>query len=355
MMARWLRRVSVVVVLLQAVLGLLTWPHRAAAATQPEAPPSMKALAERPEAGGGPTLVHVGAYIINVTTIDEQAQTFIGDFYVWFSWLDRRLADPAQRRVRVAPLDQVWHPRLLPVNRRSADMVYPQVVEIDPGGEVRYTQRLLGTFTVPLELRAFPFDRQDLYLQIVAPGYSPDEIAFVVDQDGVGREAHLTLPGWRVSRPTVRSFTKEIANAAPGRSAVQLSGVRVELQVARNWHYYVLREVLPLLFIVLMSFSLFWIPPAQHSMKVGISTAAIFSLMAYYVQLGRALPKVDYLTRMDWFLVGATVLVFASFAQEILGMYLIEKDKMVMVRRMELWSRAVYPVVLLGIVVIAFH
>jgi hypothetical protein len=344
-----------VVVVLQAILGLMAWSPRPAAALSPPEAPSMRTATARPDDGAGPTPIHVSLYVINVTKLDEQAQSFTGDFYISFSWLDRRLADPSLKHVRVAPLDQIWHPRLLTVNRRTAESAYPEAVEVDPAGGVRYTQRLVGSFIVPLEFRDFPFDSQDLFLEIVAPGYSSGDIAFVVDKDRVGREPDWTLPGWHLSPMMVRPFTREIGFAASGQDLVQLSGVRVEFMATRNWHYYLLREVLPLLFIAFMSSSLFWIPPTEHSMKVGISTAAIFSLMAYYVQLGRALPKIDYLTRMDWLVVGSTIIVFSSFSEVIVGMYLVKRDRMVTVRRMERWSRLLYPSAILIVVAAAFR
>jgi len=109
-----------------------------------------------------------------------------------------------------------------------------------------------------------------------------------------------------------------------------------------------------LVFIVLMASALFWIPPKEHGLKIGISTAAIFSLMAYYVQLGRSMPRLDYLTRMDWFIVGATLLVFVSFAQVIAGMYLVQHEREPQVARMEAWARAIYPALLVFIVWGAF-
>lgn len=107
-------------------------------------------------------------------------------------------------------------------------------------------------------------------------------------------------------------------------------------------------------FIVLMASSLFWIPPTEHGVKVAISTAAIFSLMAYYVQLGRSMPRVDYLTKMDWFIVGATFLVFLSFSYVVFEMSLVKRDLLPKAARLRIWAKALYPAVLILILFLAF-
>jgi hypothetical protein len=340
-----------------AILILLPARPALALGAQPTGAPTgaeaLVAMPGRPDPGAGPTVVRVGTYVIAVTALDEQSQTFTGDFYVWFTWVDPRLADPRATGLRTASLDAIWHPHALVVNRRQTTLANPRVVQVDPAGTVVHAQRLTGTFAVPLALRGYPRDRQQLEMEIVAPGFTPDEVRFEVDEDRVGREADLGLSGWRVGDPELRPFVKELVTLK-GKTVVRLPGMRMGLEAARNWHYYALREVLPLVFIVLMASALFWIPPMEHGLKVGISTAAIFSLMAFYGQLGRALPKIDYLTRMDWFIVGATILVFASFAQVIAGMYLVKRDALDTVRRMERWSRSIYPVTLAVITSLAF-
>lgn len=302
-------------------------------------------LPSRPDGEGQPTLVHLGAYVVDLTAINEQEQTFCADIVLSWRWHDPRLRDPSAKGIRIAAMNDVWNPRLTIINRRSAEFLYPNMVEIDRDGYVKALQRLSGSAAVPLDLHAFPFDRQDLFLEVVSRGYGPDEVRFVPATERTGRESQLSLAGWSAGKLTMRPFTKTLSTNGAGRPIV-LSGFRIAVDAARRPNYYVIREILPLLFIVLMASALFWIPPTEHGLKIGISTAAIFSLMAYYVQLGRSLPRIDYLTRMDCFIVGSTILVFISFSQVIAGMYLVRKKREAAVERMEVWSRAAYPAIL---------
>jgi hypothetical protein len=196
--------------------------------------------------------------------------------------------------------------------------------------------------SIPVNRHDFPFDKQTFFIQTVSRGYSPSDILFKIDQNMTGRATEVSLSGWKMGDIKIREINTSL-RVAGGNRSLNLAGFRIEIEGIRNWQYYLLREILALIFIVLMPYGVFWIPAKELGSKIGVSTAAIFSLMAYYIQLGRSIPKIDYLTRMDYFLVGSTILVFAGFAQVIVGMYFIKKDQLADLARMEKWFRVIYP------------
>ena len=80
------------------------------------------------------------------------------------------------------------------------------ISEVAPDGSVVVRQRWLGTFTHALDLRSFPLDQATFRVQLVLPGYRPDEIEFEPQptavaaglRGGVGRAEQFTLQDWRV-------------------------------------------------------------------------------------------------------------------------------------------------------------
>ena len=70
--------------------------------------------------------------------------------------------------------------------------------------------------------------------------------------------------------------------------------------------------------------------------------------------VGSLLPKVSYLTRMDEFVAGVTVVIFLSLAKAVAADRLIAKDKLDTVLRMNLIFRWFYFASVVLVVVVAF-
>jgi len=100
---------------------------------------------------------------------------------------------------------------------------------------------------------------------------------------------------------------------------------------------------MPLGLIVFMAWTVFWIDPKHLAPQIGVSTATVFTLIAFQLGLGRFLPRVSYLTRADKFLLGATGLVFLALGEAIMTSKLADSDREKLSRRIDLWSRWTYP------------
>src|ERR1700745_19452 len=163
---------------------------------------------ERPEAEKGPTQVSVGIWVVDITNIDSAQQNFTADIAIVLRWKDARLAHTGTGLAHYA-LDQIWTPRVSIANETSSVVrKLPESAEVEPDGTVLYRQRYVGSFTQPLRLQSFPFDRQAFRIQFVAIRYQPNEVVFVPDEnwirDGLlkaaGISRSVTLPDWTVER-----------------------------------------------------------------------------------------------------------------------------------------------------------
>src|SRR6476659_9141944 len=143
------------------------------------------ALIERPAPGNGPTQVSVGIWIVDISNIDSAQQNFTADIAVVLRWKDARLSHIGTGLTHYA-LDQIWTPRVGIANETSSVVrTFPESAEVEPDGTVLYRQRYVGSFTQPLRLQSFPFDRQSFRIQFVAIRYRPNEVVFVADEDWI--------------------------------------------------------------------------------------------------------------------------------------------------------------------------
>ena len=92
----------------------------------------------------------------------------------------------------------------------------------------------------------------------------------------------------------------------PGLSGEPISEVRFTVQIARRFNFYIWKVFLPLLLMVMLSWTVFWIDPTELSSQVQISVTTILTVIAFAFAIQANLPKVPYLTFIDVFFLSAT-------------------------------------------------
>ena len=294
----------------------------------------------RPDPEGTPTRVEIGAYFLDVMTIDDATQTFEVDLVFSARWRDPRLAfsvEAAGLDEVVLPLAEVWYPGFSTLNRRESETFLPDNVQIEPNGQVTYSQRIQATLASRLDLLEFPFDSQVLPIHMVAYQFGPEEIELVLADNMTGIRGDFSVTGWVIEEGEHRVEPVQL----PGVRH-RFAGVSFLLSAERRSSYFSLTMLVPLVLIVLMAWTVFWIDPSVVPPKVGISTASIFSLIAFRFSLRSGLPDVAYMTRADQFLLGTTLLVFAALGEVIVTARLAKQGSEALARRIDRWGRWVY-------------
>ena len=299
-----------------------------------------RVVGERPNASGAATQITIGIYVFDIDEIDDVKQRFSVDLFVHITWQDPRLALPENQRsglVRTLPQDGIWTPRVLVVNDRGLSLQLPQVVEVDDLGNVRYQQRVSGELAVDLHFREFPFDTQVLPINIISYQYDPDEISFSLDSDISGDDELFSADGWKL-----RILDPEIGEFSVPAEGIVRPRLTYLIEAQRDSQYYLLTLFLPMTLIVFMSWTVFWLQPNLVPPRVAISTASIFSLIAFGFSIRLSLPRVSYMTRADIFVIGCTLLVVMALAVTVIGSRWANADRMKQALRLNAAARWIY-------------
>jgi len=80
----------------------------------------------------------------------------------------------------------------------------------------------------------------------------------------------------------------------------------------------------------------------------------MLTLIAYRFLLGNLLPKISYLTRMDYFLFGSTFLVFLVIVETAVTAELMRLKKERLAEKVDYWSRWISLFLFLIIMVTSF-
>lgn len=252
-----------------------------------------------------PVDVDIELFLVDLDGIDDVQQNFVANVYLSASWMAPDLAHE-DKQARSAPLDSVWNPRLQIVNQQRVLRTFSDQVEIESSGRVTWRQRFWGSFSQPLALEDFPFDRQNLAIQIVAVGFGREEVNLRPSPLS-GVSGDYSIADW-----TVIGHELGVQSLPLGPAGSELPAVVLKLTAERHRGYYLVKVVLPLILIVIMSMLVFWIDPEQSGTQIGVATTAMLTLIAYRFAVGASLPKLSFLTRLDYFILASTVLVFTS-------------------------------------------
>ena len=91
---------------------------------------------------------------------------------------------------------------------------------------------------------------------------------------------------------------------------VFLNQLNVILEIERQSSYYVYKIILPIILILMVCWSVIWITPKELESRLTVTIVCLLSLIAYNFVIDKEIPKLEYLTIMDWIIF--TSYVFAT-------------------------------------------
>lgn len=303
----------------------------------------------RPEALKGPTNVHFMVFVLNISKIDDAGQNFTANVFLRLRWKDSRLAT-SEGAVRKLPLEAVWNPRILLANQQGrVARALPEIVQVHPDGTVLYFQRYTGKFSQRLMLADFPRDTHSFIIQFVAAGYPADELTFAPDLvrkiRGGSMAKEVSLPDWKILQYETRTD--------PYNPIEEINAAAFEFQFVAQRHlaYYLWQVLLPLMVIVIMSWTAFWIGREHINVRIAVATSSILTLVAQRFVLATLLPKLPYMTRLDYFTVGSTLLVLLALILVIVTGFLVVHNKERQAQNIDHWTRGAFPAAFLLLII----
>lgn len=309
-----------------------------------ELPPDISGT--RPTVDGEVTEILISTFLIDISRVDGADQSFTADLFVLLRWHDPRLEGVFEATDRV-PLDEIWNPRLQILNGRTLETTFHDQAEVAPDGTVIFRQRYFGAFSAPMDLHDLPFDRQRFHIQLVVPGYGPGEVALVTAPDGtVGdkRRDPFTVADWDIG--DVEAYPEPYRVTAAGH---EISGYMVAVDGRRLLGFWAGKAFVSVAIIVAMSWLVFWIDPKFVAPRLSVTVTSMLTLIAYRFLLDGSMPELSYLTRMDSFLIGSTLLVLVTIVQVVITTHATERDQGRRAQQLNRFSRWLFPAMFVGL------
>ena len=265
-----------------------------------------------PAASGSPVSVKVAIFLANLTEIDELAERFTVSGYLFLTWKDPRLAYRApSAETRQVATDSIWLPSINFLNQTEKRGYISRLALVDPDGTVHYEEEFVSHLTAELNLRKFPFDTENLHI-LVQPLLADAEMNRVIlvkdtDDTGVASARWTALAQWDIVGVSIVDSSFAYGNHAP-----MLPALTFTLTVKRQYPYYLWKIFFPLVLIVIVAYSAFFVEIKDHYTQITIALTTILTVIAFSFSVESSMPKVPYLTYIDCFFLATYVLVFLS-------------------------------------------
>ena len=220
--------------------------------------------------------------------------------------------------------------------------------------EITHDKKGNFTFSNKYNLKAFPFDRQILRIRIADPSRDFEWLRLNVDNWTVLGLQDFKSKGEILEWEIINTYTNYYNEVDPVSTNIS-SGVELIFEIERNYQYYLFKVVFPIILILLVSWSVFWVHPRELESKLTITIVCLLSLIAYNFVIDKDLPKLSYLTILDYIVLLSYV--FATIPNFI-SIYSFEKHRLkkpiwqVVDRKSRIYGPVIYLVLVMFIIII---
>ena len=186
---------------------------------------------------------------------------------------------------------------------------------IADGAELSYKSKSVYKIKNEFNLRNFPFDKQILKVFLRQDENPIDEDRFLVSAFTMRKAQEFkelnSIQGWDITNVVMNYKIYD----HPLKQDF-FDGFELVFEIERKSRYYVFKIIMPIILILIVCWSAVWIKPKDLESKLTITIVCLLSLIAYNFVIDADLPKLEYLTVMDYIIlisyVYATIPTFLS-------------------------------------------
>jgi len=304
------------------------------------------------------TIQHVVAMGFNINSLDGldvAAQTYEGDFFIWFKYEGNGFS----------PTDVIFANTVDPGLGLGPAQRLSTV-----GGQTYALYRVTGKFKAPMEFASFPFDHQELPVVVQHRTLPASKIVYVPDADldsqsqadrlESGVDAGSTIdqiPNWKAD--WVSFFSGSVGNTSSlgdphfvaGASGITYSQMASTTGISRDVASFLIKNILPLMLLAAVTYVSLWLGHKENTSRISFGVTGILTGAVMLNTVTSSLPAVDYTVAIEWAYYAFITLAGACILVTLLGRRWTEHRRLGAVRALDRTARIAYPLVILGIVI----
>ncbi|XP_078589584.1 cys-loop ligand-gated ion channel-like isoform X2 [Branchiostoma floridae x Branchiostoma japonicum] len=252
-----------------------------------------------PRKDGKKVAVHIRCFIVQVGQIDTLKEEFTCDAVVEAFWEEPQLNGATAEDIH---WDDQWDPRIVFFNAVSVDRLEKQRVFFKgSSGQpwVRLTMHIKGTFKVAMQLFNFPFDHQELKIELMSDWSDKHMILcpYLDEKDAISTSTFTGGDEWYLHAHMM---------TCQGKTETEITGpdtifptYDVIINVTRRWTYYFWNIFVIMFLILLLTFSSFALDTGALESRLDVTLTLLLTSVAFKLVLAQRLPTISYLTLLD--------------------------------------------------------
>lgn len=313
-----------------------------------------------PPKGSGPVVVRVRFHLRDINDLDDERETFEFQGVLTLRWRDARQAfDPAQAGTDekvyqgAYQFNEVftgWFPQLTLVNESGLYEKQGVVLRVRADGTLTLIETVDAVAEADLDLRRYPFDRQRLTAIFEVLGFDEGEVRLeaesVVLDPSRNDDRYVLVPQWSVQE--VRTSVRDRRVPYAGSRGVSSAFV-VSIDLRRKSFFMVRLVIVPLVLMVMLSWSVFWMDRSSLGDRINVSFIGILTVVAYQIVLSEILPRISYMTLMNGFLNFSFFVMCASAVVNLVVSSLDKQGRFDAGDRVDRRCRWIFPLIYFGL------
>lgn len=305
--------------------------------------------------GSAPVQVLVDFELYDINEIDSVSETFEITGILTAQWRDAREAFSASElgiteRVLEGEFQFEeyfvrWYPQIVLQNVSGLFEQQAVQLRIQPDGQIRLVQKITAIVEVDLDLRAFPFDKHRLEVVFSVLGFEPERVSLFVPEIVERPLQGVHVPGWIVDGISLDLAGEERPSRQQGAAVLAVDVTRATSYIRRLITF-------PMVIIVLLSFSIFWMDKSSLGDRNGISFIGVLTGVAFQQTVVGVIPPVSYITLMHAFLFISFLVMAATVPVNLIVAALDRRGKTAAGDKVDKHCRWLFPTVYFGLMMV---
>ncbi|WP_108646453.1 hypothetical protein [Polynucleobacter rarus] len=229
--------------------------------------------------------VKIGLYPKRIYDISFKDQKYSVDFTLWFRWEDDNIMPQKSFKVRngkLDGLDLVWEGKI--TDQLTQKLVNFAVVNVS------------ATFTDVWDIRNYPFDHQNLKIQIEEDRDETDVLTYEVDIRNMSKNINYPISGWKINGinyfVTNYQFDTNFGNTSEEDEFSTVSsrfeyGIEIQHENTFSTVKYIFT---PFLILIILYFGKFMRITENDTDRVNLGITALFAAIAVHFVIADKLP-----------------------------------------------------------------
>ena len=311
-----------------------------------------------------PLVITASFALRDINFVDDEAETFDFTGVLKLSWHDPRQAfDPADAGIKEKlyighfQFNEVftgWWPQAVLVNESGMYDKHGVLLRILPNGTLTLIEKVNATAKTDLNLRRYPYDTQRLEAVFRVLGFDSNEVVLRTSSDTEVEVLHpdegFRMSQWHLSGITATAADRKFSTS--GDETVR-STLVVRMDLQRRSLFILRLIVMPMLIIVMLSWSVFWMDKASLGDRISISFIGILTVVAYQMVIGEILPRISYFTLMNAFLNFSFFIMCATVIINLRVSFLDRQGKPAEGDQLDRRCRWIFPLTYVGLILVS--